>query len=75
MPLLFSGTEALGDPAISPDGRSLAFSSGGVDFDVVELPLDGGQARPLVATGHWEEAAAWSPVAPEFVYVTRMESS
>ncbi len=70
MTLLFASTESLTDPAVSPDGKSLAFSTGDIDFDVMELPLDGGTARPLRATGHWEEGADWSPVAPEFVYAT-----
>jgi serine/threonine protein kinase len=70
MTLLFPSTEVLTDPAVSPDGKSLAFSTGYVDFDVMEFPLDGGPARPLRATAHWEEGADWSPVSPEFVYAT-----
>ena len=70
MNLLFASTESLTDPAVSPDGRSLAFSTGSLDVDVMELPLDGGSARPLRATAHWEEGADWSPVTPEFVYAT-----
>jgi hypothetical protein len=36
----------------------------------MELPLDGTAPRPLRSTLHWESSADWSPVAPEFVYVT-----
>src|ERR1035438_4622955 len=39
-------------------------------MDVMELPLDGAPPRPLRATLHWESSPDWSPVAPEFVYVT-----
>jgi serine/threonine protein kinase len=70
MTLIFRGTEALTDPTVSPDGNSLAFTNGALDFDLMELPLDGGPPRPLRATGQWEDSADWSPVAPEFVYVT-----
>ncbi len=70
MTLVFGGTEPLTDPAVTPDGSSLAFTSGLLDFDVMELPLDGGPPRPLRATLHWESSPDWSPVAPEFVYLT-----
>jgi hypothetical protein len=36
----------------------------------MEFPLDGAPPRPLRATLHWESEPDWSPVAPEFVYVT-----
>ena len=71
MTLVFPGTDALTDPTVSPDGNSLAFTNGVSDFDLMELPLDGGPVRPLHATGQWEDSADWSPVAPEFVYVTQ----
>ena len=71
MTLVFPGTDALTDPTVSPDGTSVAFTIGALDFDLVELPLDGEPVRPLRATAQWEDSVDWSPVAPEFVYVTR----
>ena len=70
MTLIFPSTEPLTDPALSPNGKSLAFISGSLDMDLVELPLDGAAPRPLRATLHWENAPDWSPTQPEFVYVT-----
>ena len=70
MTLVFGSTEPLTDPVLSPDRSSLAFTSGSLDMDVMELPLDGAPTRPLRATSHWESSPDWSPVAPEFVYVT-----
>ncbi len=71
MNLVLPSTESLTDPVLSPNGRSLAFTSGSLDMDLMEFPLDGRPPRPLVATPHWEDDADWSPVLPEFVYVTR----
>jgi Tol biopolymer transport system component len=70
MTLVFPSTDPLTDPVLSPDGSSLAFTSGFPDMDLMELPLDGSPPRPLRATLHWESSPDWSPVAPEFVYVT-----
>lgn len=70
MTLVYPGTEPLTDPVLSRDGNSLAFTSGSLDMDLMELPLDGSPPRPLRATLHWESSPAWSPVAPELVYVT-----
>jgi Tol biopolymer transport system component len=57
-------------PAVSPDGKSILYTSGGADYDLLEIPLDGSLPRPLLASRRWEAWGAWSPVAPEFAYVT-----
>ncbi len=71
MTLILPSTESLTDPVLSPNRRLLAFTSGSLDMDLMELPLDGRPPRPLIATPHWEDDADWSPVSPQFVYVTR----
>ena len=68
--LLIPSTEDVSDPSVSSDGRAIAFQSGRVDFDLEEVPLDGSPVRPLVATRQWEDSAVWSPVAPEYAYVS-----
>jgi Tol biopolymer transport system component len=68
--LLMASAEDIADPSVSPDGKTIAFQTGRLDFDVVELPLDGSAPRPLVATKQWEDSPDWSPVAPEYVYVS-----
>ncbi|MCW5981797.1 MAG: protein kinase [Bryobacteraceae bacterium] len=57
-------------PSVSPDGKRIVYTAGGADYDLVEVPLDGSPLRPLLATRMWEAWAAWSPVAPEFAFVT-----
>jgi Tol biopolymer transport system component len=68
--LMMPSAEDMADPSVSPDGKTIAFQTGRLDFDVVEFPLDGSAPRPLVATKQWEDSPDWSPVAPEFVYVS-----
>ncbi len=51
-------TAALAEPAISPDGREIAFVSGG---DIWTVPADGGEARLLVAHPANESRPLYSP--------------
>jgi serine/threonine protein kinase len=57
-------------PALSPDGRRLAFTDEAIDFDVVEIPLDGGQPRPLLATSRSEFDPTFAGDGSEYLYVS-----
>jgi serine/threonine protein kinase len=57
-------------PDVSPDGSKLVFTSGWVDHDLVEVPLDGSAPRNFLATSRNEHSAAWVPGAARFVYMT-----
>jgi len=63
-------TKDLTEPAVSPDGKQLAFSAGNDDFDLLEVPLDGSPVRKLLATSRNEQDPSWSPVAPQYAYST-----
>lgn len=64
------GESNMGMPSVSPDGTKIVYNSGISDSDIVQLPLEGGMARPLLATASNESAAAWSPKGPQFAFVT-----
>ncbi|MBL0938320.1 MAG: PD40 domain-containing protein [Gemmatimonadaceae bacterium] len=49
---------ALAEPALSPDGREIAFVSGG---DIWTVPADGGEARLMVAHPAGESRPLYSP--------------
>jgi tricorn protease len=49
---------ALSEPGISPDGREIAFSSGG---DIWSVPAAGGDARLLVADAATDRRPLFSP--------------
>jgi Tol biopolymer transport system component len=57
-------------PAVSPDGKSIAFATGSDDFDLISIALDGGDIRPLLASARTEMTPAWSPDGKQYAYVT-----
>ncbi len=72
---LISATTRAVNPAISPDGKTLAFAGGEFGYDIVEVPLDGSPARNLVATSSGELAPSWAPDGIRFAYATDRSGS
>jgi eukaryotic-like serine/threonine-protein kinase len=58
------------DPAVSPDGRTVAFTAEKSEFDLVEMPVDGGRTTALVATAASEHSGVWHPSGEGLAYVT-----
>jgi serine/threonine protein kinase/Tol biopolymer transport system component len=56
-------------PAVSPDGTRLVFQSGGANYDVVEIPLDGGPLREIHATTGTEHSASWISGGSRLLYI------
>jgi TolB protein len=54
---------------VSPDGSRIAFTSGGVDTDLIEVPLDNSPIRTLLSTSRNETNPSWSPDGSQFAYV------
>ncbi|MEW5960293.1 MAG: ATP-binding protein [Chloroflexota bacterium] len=67
-------TVAAGDdtqPAWSPDGRFIAFSSGRTgNFDIYKMPADGSQVVQLTTSRGYDEWPAWSPDGRQIVFVS-----
>jgi len=57
-------------PAVSPDGKKIAYASMLLNFDIVGIPVAGGAVQPVIATSRDEMFPAWSPTAPLLAYVT-----
>jgi eukaryotic-like serine/threonine-protein kinase len=64
------GMEPNWNPAVSPDGRRIAYVKQAADSDLVEVMLDGSGIRPLLATARSEIGGSWLPNGREFVYVS-----
>ena len=58
---------SLSDPALSPDGRDLAFVAGG---DIWEVPAAGGQAHLLVTHPATESRPLFSPDGKQLAFVS-----
>jgi Tol biopolymer transport system component len=57
-------------PAVSADGRHIAFTAQSNQGDLVEIPLEASQMRTMVAGSRNESGIQWSPSGLEYVYVT-----
>jgi Tol biopolymer transport system component len=57
-------------PTLTPDGRALAFASGEIGFDLIEIPLDGSAPRDFIATSQTETTPTWAPDGTRVAYVT-----
>src|SRR5262245_20196072 len=58
---------AFSEPGISPDGREIAFSSGG---DLWSVPAGGGEARLLVADPAYDRRPMFSPDGRELAFIS-----
>src|SRR5215469_5219718 len=58
---------ALAEPGISPDGREIAFASGGAIWSV---PASGGEAQLLIADGATDRRPLFSPDGQKLAYIS-----
>jgi eukaryotic-like serine/threonine-protein kinase len=65
-----TGTSRDNFPSLSPDGRTLAFASGELGFDIIEVPLSGSAPHDVLATSRQEIGPTWAPDGTHFAYVT-----
>ncbi len=57
-------------PAVSPDGRTVAFAWDATDFDLFEVPIDGSPLKPFRRSTRNEYDPAVSPGSTQYAFVT-----
>jgi Tol biopolymer transport system component len=57
-------------PAVSPDGRRLAYATGRVGWDLLEIQVPDGRVRTLLATGGISWYPAWAPSGTRYLFAT-----
>ena len=57
-------------PVVSPDGQRIAFAAEAIDFDLVEIPLDGSPNRSLLATSRNELDSTFTSDGSQYAYVS-----
>lgn len=57
------------EPAVSPDGKTLAFSSdrGGKPM-IYTMPINGGPAKMRISIGHYNSTPSWSPDSKQLAF-------
>ena len=57
-------------PTLSPNGRQLGYSTGTSSYDLVEISLDGPEARTVMATSRLNVSPSWAPDGVHFAFAT-----
>src|SRR3954447_1386652 len=72
----------IGDPQLSPDGRTVAFTVQTVDIEankkpkqIYTVPIDGGSPRQITTAGEANERARWSPDSKRIAYISDRSGS
>jgi Tol biopolymer transport system component len=68
--VLYASPEILLSPAVSPDGTRLAFSTGRVQWHLLEVGIPDGRVRTLLAAGGISVNPAWSPSGASYLFST-----
>src|ERR1700716_1548516 len=72
----------IGDPQLSPDGRTVAFTVQTIDLEANQKPkqiytvsVDGGAPRAITTAGDSNERARWSPDSKRIAFISRRSGS
>jgi len=63
-------TRDTNQPAVSPDGKTVAFQAAEDDYEIVSVPLDGSPVQNLISTRRNEFDPMWAPGGDQLVFVT-----
>ncbi len=67
---IYSSQGAILNPAVSPDGKRIAYGGGNTTWRPIEIGIPDGRVRPLPASGGSSWHPAWAPSGTHYLYVT-----
>ncbi len=67
---IYTTPDALLKPSISPDGKRIAYATGAIEWNVLEISLSGGAVHPMLAGGGISFWPDWAPSGTHFLIST-----
>lgn len=68
--VFYVSPEALTSGAVSPDGTRVAYVTGRIQWNIIEIRIADGRARTLQASGGISQFPVWTASGTRYVYVT-----
>jgi len=70
---MYNSPNSMSEPAVSPDGKRMAYMAGDYEWNVLEISLADRSVRPVVAGGGAAWWPDWAPSGTHFLYSTDHE--
>jgi Tol biopolymer transport system component/tRNA A-37 threonylcarbamoyl transferase component Bud32 len=68
--MIFSSFDTTVTPAVSPDGKRIAFASGRSEWNLMEVAIPSGKVRTMLASGGVSFFPAWAPSGTHYLFST-----
>jgi serine/threonine protein kinase len=66
--VIYSSTDQLLEPSVSPDGRKIAYSEGATQWDVLEISVPEGRVHTMVGGGGISWMPDWAPSGTHYLF-------
>lgn len=67
---IYSSPDTILYPAVSPDGKRLAFAAGRSEWNQMEVAIPNGRVRPMLVSGGISFWPVWAPSGTHYLYAT-----